>query len=559
MFGSSIIDVAIGIIFVFLLMSLIATAVNEIIFSLLRMRGKELLRGIQTLLNDGKAEKLLIEADGLVKDIYNHGHVFGLFQGEFDGKNNAGHLPSYIPSRNFALALLDIVPKKAAVEKLKMMVAGLAPGDAQRTLNSILPHPAANAATAEGKQPELAKPVGEIIKELRDAASKISKDAENAASESPSNSPASDKEKLGQIISIANVALGESLSPVLQARLQDVARAAIDLPQGAGGALAAMASAATPANIADILEKMGDAAQKLSGVAPHIGVLLDAAKSEADPVQTLRKAAALIDAKVGQPLIAIIKETSGEVSLIIGEVEAWYNSAMDRVSGWYKYKTQTALFWLGVALAVILNANTITIVQALSRNTTLRQSVVAAAQQYGNSASKDLSSGAPPPNKDQSGSGGADNVTQAAPSLEDQLRKVHDQVSSMEGLGLPLGWSHSWHPSFSYAIPENVPKAQENDDKLVEQTGQFKVIAKNEEVEQPWTEIAVSQSGKWQPLRVHIGAWLVACLGTLAGWLITAFAVSLGAPFWFDMLNKIMVVRSTVKPREKSPEEASKS
>jgi len=44
----------------------------------------------------------------------------------------------------------------------------------------------------------------------------------------------------------------------------------------------------------------------------------------------------------------------------------------------------------------------------------------------------------------------------------------------------------------------------------------------------------------------------------LLGWLLTALAVSLGAPFWFDILNKIMVVRSTVKPREKSHEEQSK-
>jgi hypothetical protein len=35
-------------------------------------------------------------------------------------------------------------------------------------------------------------------------------------------------------------------------------------------------------------------------------------------------------------------------------------------------------------------------------------------------------------------------------------------------------------------------------------------------------------------------------------------AVSFGAPFWFDLLNRFMVVRSTVKPKEKSPEEESK-
>ena len=47
-------------------------------------------------------------------------------------------------------------------------------------------------------------------------------------------------------------------------------------------------------------------------------------------------------------------------------------------------------------------------------------------------------------------------------------------------------------------------------------------------------------------------------LRLLAGWLITAIALSLGAPFWFDTLNKFMVVRGTVKPQEKSQSEKSK-
>jgi hypothetical protein len=51
----------------------------------------------------------------------------------------------------------------------------------------------------------------------------------------------------------------------------------------------------------------------------------------------------------------------------------------------------------------------------------------------------------------------------------------------------------------------------------------------------------------------HAGIDLLSPLG----WLATAFAISLGAPFWFDLLNKVMVVRSTVKPREKSQDEGS--
>jgi len=37
------------------------------------------------------------------------------------------------------------------------------------------------------------------------------------------------------------------------------------------------------------------------------------------------------------------------------------------------------------------------------------------------------------------------------------------------------------------------------------------------------------------------------------GWFLTALAISLGAPFWFDVLDKFMVIRGTVKPQEKSP------
>ncbi|HRI22224.1 MAG TPA: hypothetical protein PLA68_14780, partial [Panacibacter sp.] len=37
-------------------------------------------------------------------------------------------------------------------------------------------------------------------------------------------------------------------------------------------------------------------------------------------------------------------------------------------------------------------------------------------------------------------------------------------------------------------------------------------------------------------------------LKSIFGWLITALALSLGAPFWFDLLNKLMKLRSSVAP-----------
>ena len=55
-------------------------------------------------------------------------------------------------------------------------------------------------------------------------------------------------------------------------------------------------------------------------------------------------------------------------------------------------------------------------------------------------------------------------------------------------------------------------------------------------------------AGWWDQVKWH---WL--------GWILTALAISLGAPFWFDLLNKFIVIRSAVKPHEKSPEESSKT
>jgi hypothetical protein len=42
----------------------------------------------------------------------------------------------------------------------------------------------------------------------------------------------------------------------------------------------------------------------------------------------------------------------------------------------------------------------------------------------------------------------------------------------------------------------------------------------------------------------------------LPGWLITAFAVSLGAPFWFDTLNRITSIRAAGRPPESSARSA---
>ena len=63
MFGSAIFEVAIGLVFIYLLMSLICSAVNEMIEAKLKNRATDLEKGIRELL----AEK---DGTGIVQQLY---------------------------------------------------------------------------------------------------------------------------------------------------------------------------------------------------------------------------------------------------------------------------------------------------------------------------------------------------------------------------------------------------------------------------------------------------------------------------------------------------------
>src|SRR5918911_4672778 len=115
MFGSTILEVAIGIIFVYLFVSLICSAINEMFASLINKRGKNLFEGITNLLNDPKFT-------GLAQQLYSHGLVDGISQGAADA-NAPNRLPSYMHSNTFGLALIDILGSRGAADSWEKLIA----------------------------------------------------------------------------------------------------------------------------------------------------------------------------------------------------------------------------------------------------------------------------------------------------------------------------------------------------------------------------------------------------------------------------------------------------
>ncbi|CAA9224329.1 MAG: hypothetical protein AVDCRST_MAG56-618 [uncultured Cytophagales bacterium] len=55
MLGSQTLEVVIGLIFIFLLLSLLATAINELIMSFFSFRGRDLAKAIKIMLDDRAA------------------------------------------------------------------------------------------------------------------------------------------------------------------------------------------------------------------------------------------------------------------------------------------------------------------------------------------------------------------------------------------------------------------------------------------------------------------------------------------------------------------------
>jgi hypothetical protein len=178
-----------------------------------------------------------------------------------------------------------------------------------------------------------------------------------------------------------------------------------------------------------------------------------------------------LNPSVQRIMVLMLDSANGDLTKVQANIETWFNSAMDRVSGWYKRQTQWILLLIGLVVTVSMNVDTLKVTRELYHNDTLRAVVVAQAETAGKKE-------APP------------------------AANAHEQARMLNELKLPIGWQE-FEPA-----PVSCKSVQE-----------FFHIARS----------------------------------SFVGWLITAIAISFGAPFWFDLLNKIISIRSSVKPQAKTP------
>ena len=567
MFGLEILDVVIGLMFVYLLLALFATALNEYIAAVMNLRGKELAKGLGKLLDDIDEKDALKKAfDGvgpsvnaatatLTERFYNHHLIRPLATRRgwlFDVFSKEPRLPSYIPARTFALALLDVLGvdgKDASLERLIPAPAhpNQAVTDAQLALESAQ---AAEAAPAANKE-QAAKAVAAARANLT-------------------------KARLAQALTDAQQALANA-----QKAHAAASKAARDQTAEAVSAARQALSKAQLAHVLGILKQ-----ESPIELTEHLEIL--AGLPQAD------KLASALQVQVA----GLVAGTQTQLQKLHDGVEVWFNNAMDRVSGAYKRTTQGWLFVLGLLIASCMNADTIDMWRRLEADDELRAAMVRRAEAAvapmdsvvadsaaaapvdsvaaaradsdaaarADSARRSLPPGdttlvAPPPADTTAAVPGSTDTTIAAPGT------TPPPTDTSDGAGGGTTAVDSTKLAAVKRARANYQTARTRLDSMelklgwtTEQWVQARLLRKD--------TAGYPREGKWvrpiitrlknvvAPKNYHADLFPFDTGPTwakLIGLLLTAIAISLGAPFWFDLLNKVISIRAAGRSPEEKP------
>ena len=205
---------------------------------------------------------------------------------------------------------------------------------------------------------------------------------------------------------------------------------------------------------------------------------------------------ALPDTNIRDALLAQLATANGDLQLLHQNVAAWFDNTMDRVSGLYKRHLKQISLFVGTVLVLVVNADTLKVTRSMWNDAALRATIVQTAstlvaERQTGSASN--TTAAPAVN-----SGGQAAPT-PQPDFDVSVKSAVQRILSAEQRlrPLPLGWTFSTAPQWQWSF-----------------------------------------------------IWLVSA--KIVGLILTAIAISLGAPFWFDLLSMFMRIRGTGDKPEKT-------
>lgn len=452
MYLQEILEVAVGLVFVWLVLALAAMQIQEWIATMLAKRSADLEKSIRELLS----------SEDLADKFYTHPLIASLYKEAKPGKKP--RLPSYIPANKFATALFDII---------------------------------VDAGTD-------ASPVKKLFSDVETQLASLDDPAQRKLAGEDWNTI------LETMKQVAASGMGETAVDSLKQQVEAFAKAHPELQSAIDTGLPQL----------EAYYKQFQADQRAAG---ETGPETDLA------IRQFRLGLLALNAtnpKLKKTLSSLLKSSQayagkGEQAIANTRttVENWFNDAMDRLSGAYKRYAQLMAFIIGFVLALLLNIDSITVAVSMWREPTLRQAIVAQADAYATQY--------------------ADGLPASDGTVVTPANTVRDLQAQMTALTLPFGW-FSDPVTYDPTIPCNLSQPSEID----EAGNQTRIMGiKMGDVCYP---VINTPPANWD----HWLDWLSKLLGLV----ISGMAAAQGAPFWFDMLRKLINIRgSGSNPAEAKP------
>ncbi len=212
---------------------------------------------------------------------------------------------------------------------------------------------------------------------------------------------------------------------------------------------------------------------------------------------------------------ARVQQTGNDINQFREEVSLWFDRSMSRASGVYKRNTKGVAILIGLILVAVTNVDAGFIVDRLSNDENLRNV-----------------------------------VTEKAISLESEtdLESIRTTTNeALKELALPIGWNPTNVAQQLGCPPHNSNELTgwEKLNKVCQVNSSPANKQPNQLPSNPFQAFISSTGNLLHSVAAYVVKYYSAMLRILFGWLIAGIAISMGAPFWFDMLGKFVHVRNS--------------
>jgi hypothetical protein len=252
------------------------------------------------------------------------------------------------------------------------------------------------------------------------------------------------------------------------------------------------------------LEKVGALRQEMQGSneSSKLIPLLEGLRHVADP--NLRKA------------LEILLASARTIEEAQSKIEFWFDTRMEHLSDFYKRKMTYLSLIIGLALTLVLNVDSLFLARTLWQDPSTRTALTVAAQTAVLSGQlqqqiEQAQTEAQNANPEATPEPGAAPVTETEgiPGLDTSATAVRESLDQFLSLNLPIGWEFT--PIDGGCFDPDSPALQ-----------------------------CGSKRNLWLFIPGNNPDWFGFIILKLIGWVITTIAVAQGAPFWFDLLNRLV-------------------